>query len=74
MRMTNTLLIAHIIVLSLLAGAIAYLFDVNGIFAPDEQSHIIEQPEKQTIYLVNESAVFEREGYYYFELDGDLKW
>lgn len=39
--------------------------------ARDAEKHIVDQPAKPTIIIVDESAVFERDGYLYYELDGD---
>lgn len=32
------------------------------------QRHLVKQPEKPIIYIINESAVFEKDGYLYYNL------
>jgi hypothetical protein len=73
MKLTNILLISYTLVLIILGCAVVRLNDLDEERALESQSHIIEQPEKQVIYLVNESAVFEHDGYLYVELDGDYR-
>lgn len=44
------------------------IFTIDTQKEIETQRHLIKQPEKPVIYIINESAVFEKDGYLYYNL------
>lgn len=65
---SGLLFLALVLGIAVLLGMGYSLLDASYARSSELNAHLVEQPIVPTIYIVNESAVFEKDGYLYYEV------
>jgi len=68
MKLSNLFIILYASLMVFLFIFVVFAIRSRDMQIEDMQVHLVEQPCKALIFIVDESSVFERDGYLYYEI------
>lgn len=68
MKISNVFIISYVVLMIFLFIIIGYAIRSRDMQADDVQRHLVEQPAKPALYIIDSNDIFERDGFLYYEI------